>query len=88
MKKLLLVLLVGIFLATTGCTKQSRAKNWGGSYTVDLPVDRELVEATWKSDELWLLTRKRKEGETIDEFTFNEDSSWGVIEGTVTIKEH
>ena len=89
MKKLLVVFLMGIFLATSfSCTEQSRAKNWGGSYTIDLPEGRKWVEVTWKNDEMWVLTRDRREGETIEDYTFQEDSSWDIMEGVVTLKEH
>ena len=59
----------------------------GGKATVRLPKGQKLVEATWKEVDLWYLTRDRREGEPIETFTFQESSSFGVIEGTVTFIE-
>jgi|VirMetMinimDraft_7_1064189.scaffolds.fasta_scaffold38810_5 hypothetical protein len=87
-KFLVSIVLVAFISITVGCTEQSRAKNWGGSYTVDLPEGRKLVEVTWKNDEMWILTRNRRETETAENYTFQEDSSFGVMEGVVTLKEH
>lgn len=88
MKKVLVIISMGFLLLSTSCTQQSRAKRWGGSYTVDLPKDRKLVEVTWKDSQLWVLTRVRKENESVDNYTFQENSSWGMLEGVVTLKEY
>ena len=84
MKKLLLVFAV---LTMLGCTEKQRAKSWGGDMTIDLPKGERLIEATWKNEDLWYLTRPRTEGETPTTYKFREDSSFGVMEGTVTFKE-
>lgn len=69
------------------CTEKQRAKSLGGSFTVELPKDQKLIEATWKGEDLWYLTRPRREGEPIETYTFKEDSSFGVLEGSVIFKE-
>ena len=79
-----LMALVGI---AGGCTENERAKNWGGHSTVTLPKGHKLVNVTWKESNLWYLSRPMKEGEAVETYTFKEDSSWGVISGTVTFVE-
>ena len=89
MKKLLITGLSLItLLFTIGCTDNQMAKKFGGEFTVDLPKGSKLIEVTWKEDNMWYLTRVRREGETIEEFKFKESSSFGMMEGSVIFKEH
>jgi len=76
-----------ILLFSFSCTEQQRAKKYGGSATVELPAGKKLVNATWKMDNLWLLVEDREEGETPKEYVFKENSSYGVMEGQIIIKE-
>lgn len=87
MKKITLIIGLVSTIVFTGCTGNQRAKNFGGNYTVDLETGQTLVTATWRGDNLWYLTRVRKEGEQPTTHTLIEDSSFGVIEGTVTFEE-
>ena len=88
MKKIIAVLAIVLFsFGFLSCTAQQRAKKYGGSATVNIPANKKLVIATWKGDNLWLMTRARKEGETPETYFFQESSSWGVFEGTITIQE-
>lgn len=80
-------LLVGAALMAGGCTEQQRAKNWGGEATVELEAGRKLVVVTWKGDEIWFLTRDMREGDRVETYEFAENSSWGIMEGKVIIKE-
>ena len=82
------IIVLALLLAmTVGCTENSRAKNYGGTATMDLPQGKKLVTVTWKDDELWVVTRQRREGEAIESYEFQEESSWGVFEGTYIINE-
>jgi hypothetical protein len=42
---------------------------------------------TCKGDQLWFLTRDLREGDLVEAYEFSESSSWGILEGKVTIKE-
>ena len=87
MKRFLFTALsIGLILMTS-CTSNSRAKNFGGSYTIKLPTNTKLVEATWKDANLWYLTRPMRENEIPETLTFQEDSQFGVMEGTVIFVE-
>jgi hypothetical protein len=89
MKKLYIGIVLALLLVTmAGCTEQQRAKKWGGDYTVELPAGQKLVNVTFKDSDLWYLTRPMTEEDKAETYTFQEDSTWGVMEGTVTIKEH
>ncbi len=83
---LVFVLVLSCFLGA--CTANQRAKRFGGATTIDLPAKRKLVTATWKESSLWILTRPMREGEPIEAYEFKEDSSLGLMEGTVVLKEH
>jgi hypothetical protein len=48
----------------------------------------KLVNITWKEDDVWYLTRPMHSEEVPEEYTFKESSSFGIMEGTMTIKEH
>lgn len=86
-KKILAMLIICCIGANslTGCNWT--AKHIGGEANIELPAGQKLVEATWKGDSLWCLTRPMREGEEPETWTLQEDSNYGVLEGTVTIKE-
>ena len=56
--------------------------------TVNLPPNTKFVSATWKEDELWYIYRSRKSGESPETTTMREDSSFGLVEGTVRFIEN
>jgi hypothetical protein len=86
MKNKFLFLGLGLILMAS-CTENQLAKGWGGTATVELPVGEKLIEATWKDEQLWYLTRPMREDESPETFKFQEKSSYGVVEGTVIFKE-
>lgn len=83
--------LIFLFLALTailpGCTLNQRAKQFGGTMTIKLPKGRKLVNASWKGEDLWYLTRQMKEDEQPETSTMIEDSSYGVVSGEVIFEE-
>ena len=85
MKKLLnLILITSVFVS---CTDNRMARVYGGSETINLPVGEKLLNITWKEDEMWLLTTDMKPADSAQVYEFKEKSSWGLLEGTVTIIE-
>jgi hypothetical protein len=71
----------------TGCTQQERAKNYGGTAVEVLPAQRKLINVTWKDDHLWYLTRPMVSNDVAETYEFKESSSYGLLNGTVVIKE-
>ena len=82
------LLTIGIIFSFTGCTRQIMAREFGGSYTIDLPKGEKLIEITWKDDDLFYLTRPMREDESPETYTFQQDSAYGIFEGSVTVVEH
>lgn len=80
------ILAIGICMMLTGCNPVTR--KMGGDMTIHLKPGEKLINVTWKETSLWFLTRPMKVGEAADTYKFKEDSTWGVLEGTVTIVEH
>ncbi len=70
-----------------GCSDNTRARQYGGTWTKALPCDKMLVNVTWKTDDLWVLTTDAPAGYTPRTYEFVEDSVNGVWEGTVIVTE-
>lgn len=83
MKQLIIILLALITL--TSCTSNSRARHWGGTETIDLNPNQRVVNVTWKENGLWILTKQDTTNPTT--YTFEEKSSFGLMEGKVIIIE-
>ena len=71
----------------TSCTENERVKTWGGKGTINLPKGRKLVTVTWKETQVWYLTRPMDSSDVAETYQFQEESSYGVIEGTYNIVE-
>lgn len=89
MKKLIMaILLMGcICLLSAGCTENQRARQFGGTANETLPAGQKLVVATWKQDDLWMLTRPMRSDENPETYEFRESSSFGLMQGKVIIVE-
>lgn len=85
MKKLFLAIVMGVIV--TSCTENERVKTWGGEGTINLPKGRKLVTVTWKETQIWYLTRPMDSNDVVETYQFQEESSWGVVEGTYNIVE-
>jgi hypothetical protein len=86
MKKTI-VLIAVMMMTLVSCTENSRVKNFGGQGTINLPQGRKLVNVTWKETEIWYLTRPMDTSDVAQTYQFQEESSWGVMEGTYNIVE-
>jgi hypothetical protein len=85
MKKLFLAIVMGVMV--TSCTENDRVKTWGGEGTINLPKGQKLVNVTWKDTQIWYLTRPMDSNDVAETYQFQEESSWGVMEGTYNIIE-
>lgn len=86
-KTIILLSLILLSLSFMTCTGNWRAKKAGGTVTYEIDTDRKFVNITWKDDNLWILTRERKSGETPETYIFKEESKHGIVEGKVIIIE-
>lgn len=80
-----LIALLVLVITITSCTSNSRARHWGGTETINLNSDQRVVNVTWKENGLWVLTRTDSTKPTT--YTFEEKSSFGLMEGKVIIIE-
>ena len=78
---------IAVLALTVSCTENSRVKHFGGTGDINLPQGQKLVNVTWKETQIWYLTRKMRADETPETYQFQEESSWGVVEGTYIIHE-
>lgn len=76
----------GIILLITallfGCTKNQRAINFGGKEELALKPNERLINVTWKSDNMWVLT----EDTITHKKYFRESSSFGIWNGEISFK--
>jgi len=91
MKNVLNLVTIISLLSLTACDN-AMTKNFGGKMTVELEKDQKLVNVSWKSSgkeasSLWLLTRVRKADEQPETYMYTEKSTFGLLEGVVTIVE-
>lgn len=80
-----LFLLLSCMILLTGC--QSTTRTLGGSMTIKLEPNTKLELITWKDDSLWYLTKPMTESDIAETHTYQQQSEFGVFEGTVTIVE-
>lgn len=86
LKAYIVIAVVCMMVMVAGCNPLAR--KFGGIMIINLKPNEKLVTVTWKETSLWVLTRPMKPGETPETYKFKEDSTFGVMEGTVTIIEH
>jgi len=89
MRKIFVVcsIALALMIGSVGCTKNAHARVYGGTETIKLEPGQKLINATWKETDLWILTRDMHDGEAAESYRFSEDSSFGVLEGTVNFVE-
>lgn len=97
MKNIMLIILSVLALLLCGCGQHPNddvkssgsvvAKKVGGTANIVLPPKQKLVSVTWKRDDMWILYRPFREGEFAEEYTYREDSTFGMMEATLRIKE-
>ena len=81
---LLCVIAILIIFNFVSCTDNQRAKNWGGTMNITVPAGEEFVNATWKNNDLWIITRDKANP---NKFYMHESSNFGVMQGTVKITQ-
>lgn len=92
-KGMLVLAIIYAALSTTlailchSCTENQKAKQYGGTATIELPKGVKLVNCTWKDSDLWYLTRPMTASDSAVTYEFKEESNYGIWEGTYVIKE-
>lgn len=78
---------ITVTLLNTSCTDNERARNYGGTETINLPANEKVMNVTWKEQNLWVLTRPMHPSDSAETVVFQEKSSYGVYEGKIIIVE-
>lgn len=68
-------------------TENAIVKMFGGTQEITLDAGQKLVTMTWKKNDLWLQTRDMRPEEYAETHRFSEQSSLGILEGTIIIHE-
>lgn len=85
MRKILVMLVVMCIFCS--CTKNQRARQLGGTMTIELDKGQKLIMATWKGEDLFYLTEPMGVDYKPTTKTLREDASFGVLETKVIFKE-
>ncbi len=85
MKKLMTVAAIAALCAS--CTDNQRVKDFGGLATINLPAGQKLMHITWKTPQIWYLTRPMTATDTATTYRFQEISTYGIVQGTYIIVE-
>lgn len=62
--------------------RNTMARHWGGTLEVKIPPNHVVLNATWKEQSLWVVSKDTLTGEV----SFWESSSWGIAEGHVKFR--
>lgn len=87
MKRIILIFTALFCLLFTSCTEQQMTREFGGTMEIRLPAGQELMEVTWKENDLFYLTRPMAPDYIPVTKTFKESSSFGIMESTVLFIE-
>lgn len=88
MKKILSILTIAICVVSmTSCTDNEKARNYGGTETINLDPNLKVVNVTWKENDIWILTKPMVATDSAETWTFQEKSSMGVYEGKIILVE-
>ena len=87
MKRIILIFTAIICIVLTSCTRQQMTREFGGKMEIKLPAGQELMMVTWKDNDLFYLTRPMSPDYTPVTKTFQESSSFGIMESTVLFIE-
>lgn len=84
MKKIIPIVLL---LLASSCTQNQRAKNYGGIAEIELEKGQKLVDVTWKDTDIWYLTKPMTSKDSAETYMFQEESTYGLIQGKVIFIE-
>lgn len=87
MKKILSMICIVAVCAMTSCTDNDKARNYGGTETINLDPNVKVITMTWKENDIWILTKPMKQTDSAETVTFQEKSSMGVYEGKIVVVE-
>ena len=87
MKKIFLGLIILLTCICVSCTDNVRSRVYGGNSTVHVKQGYKLVEVTWKNNDMWYLIEPMEDDYIPKTKIFQENSNYGIINGSVTFIE-
>lgn len=70
--KIIFTILISMFFSA--CSQQEMAKQYGGTYVINLERGKKLVNITWKNEsDLWILTRTMSRNDSSEKYEFSQD---------------
>jgi hypothetical protein len=82
----LILLLFSIIFLLSSC-QNWRVKQAGGSMTIELKPNEKMINATWKDNDLWYLTKPMSKTDSAETYILREKSNRGILEGKITFIE-
>lgn len=79
MKILLAIIMI---LSLASCTENQRAKQYGGTQSINIQSNERFITSTWKGNNLWIIV----ENTTTHRFHMKEYSDYGILEGEIIIE--
>ena len=87
MKKILTFISLVICICCISCTEQERARQFGGTATIDVEPGYRVMMATWKGDDLFYMVEEMPSDYEPHDKMLIESSSYGLIESKTIFKE-
>jgi hypothetical protein len=81
------LLLLMLLVVSSACTENARARNFGGTVTLEIPCGMKVGNITWKKSALWYSTSPMPKGYKPVTHVFQEESSFGLLEGKYILRE-
>lgn len=81
------MMILGLLICGMMIQSSIWAKSFSGSYTINLPKGQKLVNTTWKDSDLWYITKPMIGTDEAETYTFQKDSTFSIVKGTITIVE-
>jgi hypothetical protein len=83
-----IAVIIGLAVFVWNSSSNIRARSYGGTMTIKIPKGQKLINITWKeAGSAWYLTRPMRAGEEAEVHTFQEESNFGMVEGTIVVVE-
>jgi hypothetical protein len=81
------IFVIGCLSLLCSCTENVRARQYGGTMTVNVPCGKKVFNTTFKNADFWYSVRPMKEGEEPETVEFIEDSNFGILNGKIILRE-
>ena len=83
-----LCLVMAMTISFSSCTNNQRAKEWGGTMTINVDPNYKVTMATFKGDaDMWYMIEPMEDDYAPKDKILIEESTWDVFHGKVIFHE-